>query len=387
MTDDVHSWQKAVLELSERPAAWEAQVRNLRGQWQLLCVREAAAADAALAQLWQNATPTVRATLLAPLCEDNPLGARSLSALVDSVAQGDVRSANAALRLLGEGTDLSAEQWRSVGRVARSQRSQGLPDIDVAVMLARSGPREAFATVALTAFRPGPEDADDRLVALGQLGRFGDLRAAGWLAGIAASGSAHLEVIQAAAALLESHPAAAVDLLSRVAAADQGLDALARWTALDGLCHAQGAEALSAVLAGWLAGGADLPAGYLDALRNRAVSLEPSLAKGGTDALRQAARGLKVAAFPPLQGLAGRVLSRDARVARQAAVEAGPAHPAVQQRAGVEAALVARGQLLGSLLPGAPPVEPGPGFAPNHARMSSADRKALVAEEARWLGD
>ncbi|MBM4345629.1 MAG: hypothetical protein FJ100_19835, partial [Deltaproteobacteria bacterium] len=95
-------------------------------------------------------------------------------------------------------------------------------------------------------------------------------------------------------------------------------------------------------------------------------------------------------AWPPLPGLRHRVGSRDARVAREAAVAwtaAGGDAALVAARAAVEATLVAHGRLIGSLLP------PATATAVDLDQWSSiaacvpdADRAALQADEAAWLG-
>ena len=245
-----------------------------------------------------------------------------------------------------------------------------------------------MATVALTAFRLGPEDADDRLTCLAGLGRFADPRILPWLQALARTGSAGLEVLQAAAQIMAREPEAPglAELLLELASGEAGLDALLRWSALDGLCHLQGAEALPALLAAHAAAGQDLPAWYLPMLAGRALALEPSLAKGGPAALHLAAVALQVPSWPPVPGLDQRALSRDARVARQAAFEQpSPSPDVLRQRAGMEAALVARHQLVGSLLPEAPakalPVE----FAANWASITEEERDLLLRQEAIWL--
>lgn len=385
MHAEVRSWQARLAAVCTEPQHTTQHFSSLRAGLRTLYPDHADGCDRVLAELWQNATPTVRATLLAPLCDELQPGPQLTSAMMVSVAQGDARSANAALRTLGEGNGLDPQQWCQVGLVAHAQRSQPVPDIEAAAFLARYGPGESLATVALTAFRQGPEDADDRLLALAGLGRFDDARVPGWLLAMAHSGSAHLEVIQAAAQWLERDPQQAAELLEAVASADQGLDAIARWSAVQGLCHVRGAAALPQVLAAWRAGGEDLPADYTNGLLALILNLEPSLAQGGDEALRRAAVAMGAPSWPALPGLLERVASRDVRVARQAATQLGSAHPAVQQRAGVEATLVARKQLLGTLLPAAPAGALGSGWQPNFQRLASAERRLLEEQEAAWL--
>lgn len=385
MHADVRSWHEKLAALCEDPQQTTQKFTSLRATYLSLLVDHAEACDRALAQLWQNATPVTRATLLAPLCDGANVGPELTGAAVASVAQGDARSANAGLRVLGDGATLDAGQWRQIGKVASAQRPQTLPDIEATAFLARHGPAEALPTVALAAFRPGPEDADDRLLAVAALGRFADPRVPGWLRALVRSGCAHLEVIQAAAQLMDRDSEGAADLLEAVASADVGLDATARWAAVQGLCHVRGAEALPQVLAAWRAGGEDLPGDYLSGLLSLAIHLEPSLAKGGEAALRKAAAAMAAPSWSALPGVVERVASRDARVARQAAAALDPAHPALRQRAALEAALVARKQLLGTLLPAAPAGELGPGWQPSAQRLTSAERRELEQQEAAWL--
>ncbi len=385
MHADVRSWYEKLAALCEDPQQTPQKFNSLRATYFLLLAEHGDACDRAVAQLWQIATPVSRATLLAPLCDGAAPGAELTRAAVASVAQGDARSANAGLRVLGEGATLVAEQWCELGKVASAQRAQTLPDVEATAFLARHGPAEALPTVTLAAFRHGPEDADDRLLAVAALGRFADPRVVNWLRALVRSGCAHLEVIQAAAQLMDRDSAAAADLLEAVATADHGLDATARWAAVQGLAYLRGAEALPQVLAAWRAGGDDLPGDYLSGLLSLAIHLEPSLAKSGEAALRKAAAAMAAPMWPPVPGLVERVASRDARVARQAAALVEPTHPALLQRAAVEAALVARKQLLGTLLPTAPASELGPGWQPSAQRLSNAERRQLEQEEAAWL--
>lgn len=284
--------------LMDRPDQLQHRLREVRQGLQALQSSHAAALDGHLAALWSAGNAASRRLVLEPLFEGLAVGPLLAEALVRCVEQADDRSANAALALLSGEVEPSAAQWRRLGQVARRQRQDLLPDVDAVQLLARRGPPEALATVALTAFRQGPEDADDRLVSIAALGRFDDPRVLGWLQALARSGSASLEVLQAVAQAMALGRATGpvqgpwAVLLIALARGPHGVDALLRWSAIDGLCHLCGSEALPAVLAAHRAGGEDLPSGYLQGLAARAIALEPSLAKGGAEGLAAAAAAL-----------------------------------------------------------------------------------------------
>lgn len=351
--------------------------------------------DPALGDRWRRCKPAMRRDGLARLVEGARVGTSLREAVLRSLEADDEVSANAALTVLSEASEvpLDDEAWRRIARVARRERGQVLPDREAALLLARQGPPQALATVALTAFRPGPEDADDRLVSLACLGRFADPRVAGWLRAVLQSGAATLEAVQAAAIALHRglDPAEIPMLVEGLHAAVRlaATDATARWSALDGLCHLADSAALPWVVAAWRAGGPDAPAWFLDACRQRARELAPQ-EHGTTPEAFRALTG-PLPEVPPLGDLLARLHSRDARVARRAMVEWQAAHGSpleIQARAEVEAALVARGQLLGSFVAtdDTRQAELGPPWAPTAGLLPPEDRKALQAEEKRWLG-
>lgn len=386
----LESWRQQVADLLNRPDLLQLRLRDVRSAGLGLADKLPADFDSICAELWRSTDGGGRRLVLLPLLEGHVFGKALTQAMLTSVEGRDERSANTALALLEERADIDPEGWRRIGRVARAQRQALLPDIDAVQLLAKGGPAEALPTVALTAFRRGPEDADDRLTAIAGLGRFDDPRILPWLRTLARTGSVGLEVLQAAAQLMARDPASPglADLLVELASNEAGLDALLRWSALDGLCHLQGAEALPALLAAHQAAGQDLPEWYLPALAGRAMALEPSLAKGDPSALRQAAAALQVPTWPAVPGLNQRALSRDARVARQAAFEQpGPSAEVLRHRAGVEAALVARQQLVGSLLPEAPAAAVPAHFGANWAGIAEDERGQLLSQEAVWLAD
>jgi hypothetical protein len=391
------SWAKLdarMASLIERPDQLQHQLRAVRADVYEIVGQNPEEFDQLAANWWATNGAPARRLVLEPVLEGVDVGPLLLEALLKSVETADDRSANAALSLLAGEAELSGAQWQRLARVARRQRSAWLPDIDAVQLLARRGPPQALASVALTAFRQGPEDADDRLACIAALGRFDDDRVLGWLISLGRTGSCSMEVLQAAAQAMalglhggeRENPLA--NLLLALARADVGLDALLRWSALEGLSHLRGTEALAAVLAAHRAGGSDLPDGYVQGLAALAMSLEPSLAKGGEAGLVAAAEALAAGDhWPPVPGRDQRAMSRDARVARQAAFEEPhPSQEVLHARAGIEAALVARKQLVGTLLPAAAPTPIPEHFAANWRCLSQTERDQLANEETSWLG-
>lgn len=391
------SWAKLdahVASLVERPEQLQHQLRAVRGDVYELIGQNPEEFDRLAAKWWASNGAPGRRLVLEPVLEGIEAGPLLTEALLKSVETADDRSANAALALLAGEAELSPSQWQRLARVARRQRAAWLPDIDAVQLLARRGPPQALATVALTAFRLGPEDADDRLACVAALGRFDDDRVLGWLNSLGRTGSCSMEVLQAAAQAMalglhgdqDANPLAR--LLLALARGEEGLDALLRWSALDGLSRLHGTEALPAVLAAHRAGGSDLPDGYAQGLAALAMSLEPSLAKGGDAGLAAAAEVLAAGdLWPPVPGRDQRAMSRDARVARQAAFEEPrPSAEVLHARAGLEAALVARKQLVGTLLAVAAPTPIPERFAANWRCMSQTERDQLANEETNWLG-
>lgn len=351
----------------------------------LLKVGAAAAVQARLADIWRHAPPHVRNQALQPLLEGVAIGAELTAVLLDTVEGGDPASGNAALRVLGDGVvTLVAQSWRRIARVAQRERRMLLPDREAAILLANHGPRSALATVVLTACRPGPEDADDRLQALAALGRFEDARVPVLVARLLAAGTGTLEGLQAAAVALARGEDPEPWLTVLHSALDlSDTDAWARWSALDGLSRLQPAQAVPLLVAAWRAAGEDLPGWYVPFCAQRAQALQ-----SGLDPATWPGR---VPAMAPLPGLGGRVQSRCPRIARAAMVEWQARHgaddPLIAQRAGTEKALVARGQLLGSFLVGPDTVAGplGPSWAPSAMRLGHAERVAWEAEESEWL--
>lgn len=388
-TDSWPAWCADVGRAADHPAQWPEQLRPLRDRaWRLGPVADGALA---LGPLWATASADVTATWLAPLLEDLALPTAFRGQLAQCAAtHRDHRVANAALTVLGHGEGLSPAAWRAIGRRAARERPAVAPDSDCAVFLARHGPRHAWASVALCAFRSGPDDVDDRLVSLGHLGRFGEPRTLPWLRSVVSLGAAHLEVIQSAAHALASgaDKSAWTDLLAQAGGAAVGLDAWARWTALEGLCFHLDRAARPWVLAALAAGGDDLPAGYADGLRALLARIDPEQ-PADLAAVRAALQRAGRTAWPQLPAVQDRLFSRDARVAREAAVawaSAGRDPAVLAARAGQEATLVAHGCLIGSLLPPASAVPVDVAAWSSVADcLPAADRAALQAQEDLWL--
>lgn len=387
MSDRWQQWCADAAAAADHPNEWPALCNPLRMRlWSL--PRTDRDAAGLLADLWRKSSADLKAIWLAPLLENNELPAAFRHALADEAARAAPRPCNAALQVLGDGGELQTAHWRQLARRARQERGELVPPSDCAVFIARHAPPELLPTVALTAFRHGPEDADDRTVALGNIGRAGPQRAVAWCLALARLGACHLELCQSAAHALANGGDRELwtAVIAAVAGADRGLDAWARWTALEGLCHANPARALPAVLAAWRAGGDDLPAGFADGVAAQARSLDPSL----TDHSALRAASAAVAPMPPLPKLQLRVMSRDARVARQAAMQwqaAGGDPDWLLQRARLEKTLVQRGLLLGSLLPLVDDAAELPADWGCAAEVISAsERMALQAEEDAFIG-
>lgn len=383
-------WLAALNQPPADPAAWPSWLSELRAQWRQLALSAADVADDLAATAWRRASPEQRRQVVAAVLADHLVGPHLAAELIQAVAGRDLVTAQTALTLLA-GATLDAAQWRQIGRVAAAERAKKVPDVDAAALLARQGPPEALPTVVLTAFRPGPEDADDRLVAISHLGRWRDDAIPALLARLASTGSCHLEIIQSVAhAMSVGHARAFPDdghwagVLVASLCCDQGHDAISRWSALDGLCHLEPATAARYLAAAQWPLTADDPSWFRAAVTARGHALQPApgqpvLAEAPLPA-RTHADGLK-----PLPGLALRVQSRDARVARQAAVQSGVDAADLAMRAAWEASMVARGQLLGSLLPPAAPAPLPSTFSPNWLVLDDAERRDWLAREATWL--
>ena len=388
-SDNWQAWTAEVQAAADHPAQWPQLLGPLRDRlWRLCKVPQGG--STALRQLWATADHQLQAVWLAPLLEGQDLPTDFRRALAILAGTLPDRASNAALQILGHGEHIDSAGWQAVGKRALAQRPAIAPESDCAVFLARHGPPQAFASVALTAFRHGPDDADDRLVALGQLGRFADSRSVGWYLRVADIGAAHMEVIQAAALALAAggDKQAWTGVLVRSAGCAHGLDAWARWTALEGLVFHLGAEALPFALAALHAAGDDLPDGYLQGVTTHVVQLDGNQ-KLDSASLTVAGQRLNAPSWPPLPGLRQRVDSRDARVAREAAFvwEQNGSDPKVlQQRAAVECALMQAKVLIGSLLA---PTDPAAldlaAWSTISSAVSAVDRDRLQEQERQWL--
>lgn len=303
--------------------------------------------------------------------------------------------------------------WRQLCAVARAHRPDRLPEVNAAAAVAVNGPQGCLATVALTAFRQGPEDADDRMTSLAALGRFSDPRVAGWLLGVVQTGAASHEAL---AALAQWIPRADAQWLR---GHGEGLrsviegnlaplepahvsDEWQRWAGLQALAALIGRDALAHVVGAWQAVGMDDAPWYPRYLASLAAALagQPAIANGDLAMARASLRlaGQQATDLPTLPGRETRLLARCPRVARQAAAElqAAPsatATAALLRRAAVETALVARGQLIASLLPAVPaeaPEDPEVAAAlaaspPWCHLMSDVERAELAAQERDWI--
>lgn len=355
-------------------------------EWQTqLQAGQAHTHDVELADLWRQARPVVRSQALRDMLAGAQPGPLLVQALLDTLESSDPDSGNAALHVLAEAREvpLEAAGWRRVARVARRERGLVVPDREAALLLARHGPPSSLATVLLTALRPGPEDADDRLGALAALGRFDDARVPDVLTRVVHGGAAVLESLQAAAVAVArgADPEAWQPVLEQ--AAVRAVDAWGRWSALDGLSRVVPAErALPWLIAAMRAAGDDLPEWYLPFCEQRAQALSPR------QPWQQVAGN--VPDLQPLPGLAGRVLSRCPRVARAAMVEWQQGHgrdELVEQRAALELALVQRGQLLGSFVAQADtqPAALDRTWQPWADALQLSERQGFQTQEADWL--
>lgn len=372
--------------------------------------------DAALAQLWREADDGVKSGGLRDALDGLLLGTELVRALLDSVdaavaGRGTEIAANAALRVLREAGDdpLDGAGWCRIAAVAQALRHEAVPALDAALLLAERGPAAAGPTLALTAFRDGPEDAGDRLAALAALGRYDDPRVIGWLAAVVRSGAATLEALQAVADVAARAHAAGDEaglegvLATLVAAlpldepdAAAVGDGWSRWLALDIFSRLVGPAAVPVLQAVAQAGGQDDVDWFLPQVRARIDSLG-GVAGGASPA------GEPLPHVPPLPGLAARVGSRSPRVARRAAhlaaarlaaddaatpaAERDELRAALTARGPVEVALTARGQLLGTFLDveGVAPAPLGAAWQPWAELLSDADRGDLADAEAAWL--
>lgn len=409
------SWQRLLAAIVARPAAIPGEDRQLRAA--LLAEPDLSAdkVDGPLADGWRGAEPLVRQQILRDALEALPMGPRLCAALVACAVEQAHVSANAALHLLGQDATapLTDTDWRRIARRARDQRDDLLPDIEAAQLLATRGPAGAFATVALLAFRDGPEDAEDRQLAIAALGRFDDPRVPRWLRAVAGSGALGIEAISAATDLaaqrLQSEDADIDELLAVLAAAAGAepthaihvADSWVRWAAIDVATRLVGERALPLAAGAWLAGGADVEPWYSAAIEQRCRDVWPDGARdkkprpSQADLVRWLAdRGLQPAELAPIPPVAERVHARCPRIARRAMVvyeQSGPTADVLADakatRAAVEQALVVRRQLMGSFLVEADtqPAALDAAWRPVCEALSPADRADLLAGERRWL--
>ena len=385
---------------------------------------DATAADAMLTAAWQTADMAWSRQVLVPALADWIPGPALLQAWLLSADGDDHITANAAVELLcAAARSASLESavcthiWRRLSAVARRHRADRLPEVAAAAALARQGPADCLATVALTAFRNGPEDADDRLVALACLGRFADPRVLPWLLAALATGAASLEALAALARWIERADAGlrasqADGLRGLLEAAllrhgsDPGdcADAWQRWSTLRALASLLGQDALAHVVGAWQAVGTDDPPWYGHYLACLAAELADDGHIAGGDLTlaetRLSAAGACPFAMPILPSPRESLLARSPRIGRQAVASsqdcpaAGPEiADLIAKRAAIEAALVRRGQLIASFLRD-PSGEPGDvdltqeelaPWAPWSRQMGDAERAQLAAEESRWI--
>ncbi len=370
------------------------------------------------AETWRSAEPWTRRNDLAQALAGAEIDADLLQALLESVQSADAISANAALDILSD-RPLSEAAWKPLCATVRSQRVHALPDVDAALAVAEHGPDGCFATVALTAFRAGPEDADDRLQCLAALGRFSDDRVPGWLAAVIDSGAASLPALTALNHWLVAHgerlstdKKASFETLLRGVLQRQGAtpadccDSWIRWMAVDCICRLSGRAALPLLAGACLAAGADAPSWYPGYLARTTATLfaEPALAIARIDALiaRLQAEGVQSVPLPALPDATARALARSPRIGRRAVEELGAvvklsaeAKEAVARRAAIERVLVHRGQLIASFMQdptvqldpdeGEPVDDLGPEWAPWCDVLSEADREQLYGDEERWI--
>lgn len=399
-------------QIAHRPAAVPGDERRLAALLLAAGDRAAAETDSALAATWQTSAPVVRQQVLRDALSGHKLGVSATTALLASVHSGDHISANAAIAVFGsqEPPGLAPADWAVVAKNAVAQREQALPDVESGVLVANHGPPQTFATVALLAFRDGPEDAEDRLAAVTGLGRFDDPRVMQWLELFAATGAFGLEAICGAAAWAARHTKRSADESDAVRRvlwtaarggeqpADFGVDEWQRWGAIDVLSHMDGFASLLMVAAAYTAGGADLQAWYPPALAQRVMDVceDRKVAALGADAVVKwvGERSGASVAMPAIGSLEERSNSRCPRVSRRAMVlleQDGGRREAYEQaaatRAAVEQALVQRGQLMGSFLtqPDTPAAELPQHWASTAELLHPTARAQLLASETSWL--
>lgn len=415
-------WQQALEAADGREGLGAPQIAELREAVRAgleAAAELAGAVDAACANGWRAAGGHTRAQGLRTALEDLPAGPQLRAAWLESVLEGDRVSAEAAvalLRGLPPETD-DAPAWRKLCALARQQRDRNLPEVGAALLVAERGPAACLPTVALTAFRDGPDDAEDRHAAVAGLGAHDDPAVVPWLVALVRGGALALPAVQGLDRWLRRHPASATAATGETPAgwdaATQALgwaagigarglppaaiDATLRWMALDGLARAQGAAALPALVGAWLAGG-DAPPWYLTFLVERVASVAEVPAGGRVDlpgALAMLrARGMTVAPMAPLAGPDVRLSSPAPRIALAATVQLrSSALPTERVQALLEAravwdkTLVARGQMMTSMLvtDRTEAADPGPAFAPAHLLLDASTRADLEAAEQAWI--
>ena len=405
-------WRNVLEQVTRRPAVIPGEGRKLRVALMMEGELARVEVDLALANAWRTVQPVVAQQTVRDALEGMTLGPQLLSALADSAAGTQHLAANAAIALLTEAdlSHLTVAQWRAIAGNAAAQRDQLLPDVEAAELLAAHGPLQSLATVALCAFRAGPEDADDRHAAIAGLGRHDDARVIPWLASVAPTGAFGSAIIQAAAALLNlrggalsSGERAQLGDAMLAACGDQSLaphvitDGWIRWGALDVLSHLAPERAVGLAIAVWRAAGDTSLPWLASAAAQRVVEL------GGPDVRSidsatvdswTGARGVTVPMLAPIGPPAVRLHARSPRISRRAAVlleEAGVPDDELtrllQERAQVEQALVARQQLMGSFLatPKTEPAQLGEQWAPTSELLSLTARAQLEDEERQWL--
>ena len=314
-------------------------------------------------------------------------------------------------------SDVRTLIWRQLCAVARTHRPDRLPEVSAAAVVASHGPPGCLATVVQTAFRQGPEDADDRMTALASLGRFSDARVVDWLGRVLVTGAASHEALAALAQWISGADAGwrqsngpklrrllEATLAPAAEAPAAACDVWQRWAALQALAALLGPAALGHVVGAWQAGcGDDAPwyPRYLAALA-AVLSQEPAITAGdlGRAEACLGERGQQVFKLPALPPAEALLLARSPRIARHAAAQvqldrarAAAAGVQLRHRAVLEAAMVRRGQLIASLLP-APPTEvpDEPALAAHLAAaapwchlLSDTERADLAAQERDWI--
>jgi hypothetical protein len=407
-------WQRVLDRVVGRPAVIPSEIPELRSA--LVAVGDIGRedVDASLAAGWRAAEPVVRQQVLRDALDGLAPGPAVIAALLASAESSNHVSANAALHVLGSVQPplLTGTHWQRIARLAASQRGALLPDVEAAVLLCEYGPQEAFATVALCAFREGPEDAEDRQVALCGLGRFDRPEVLPWLEELAAAGVLGVECIGALAqwamrsgtAVQGAERSQFVRTLHAAAGhaprhENHLVDAWQRWAAIDVLCRVVGEEAAPLAVAAWLAGGDDLEPWFMAGVAQRVCDVCPATgpAREGVEAVTAwfQAGGAPALELPPIAPIAMRAGARSPRISRRAMVllEQSDIEPAAfaaiaASRAAVEQSLVARQQLMASFLVDqhTQGVELGAEWRPTHEILSQAQRQQLEAEERAWLG-